>query len=65
VTAPRVTPQNRGSVHRPEPDRDAPGTCRVCHRPLRAKNDKHQPPQVDPAVQAEQARRLGERNTDE
>jgi hypothetical protein len=56
----------RGTVHPPVEDQDAPGTCRVCHRPLGTPNDMHGPlPLTDPAVLEAERRRLGERDTDE
>lgn len=62
MNAPVVTPQSRGRVHAPVPDRDNPGTCLTCHRPLKPRNDMHQLPDVDPAAAELDARRLGERS---
>jgi len=53
----------RGRRHEPIEDPSTPGTCLTCRRPLGNKNDMHGP--ADPAIAAEEARRLGERNTDE
>ena len=46
--------------HRYRPDPATPGTCATCH--LVERHASHtDPPEIDPAVAAEQARRLGER----
>jgi hypothetical protein len=61
MNAPLVTPSSRGRPHAPVPDRETPGTCATCHRPLKPPNDMHQLPPVDPAAAELDARRLGER----
>lgn len=60
----RSSTLQRGNPHVPHEDRDAPGCCIHCHRPMGAPNDMHvtQLPATDPAVRTTEARRLGERD---
>lgn len=55
-------PTRRGAKHLAVDDPANPGCCLICHRPTGTPNDRHidQLPTTDPAVTAEEARRLGE-----
>jgi len=55
-------PTARGRPHLPQEDPDAPGCCRICHRPMTAASDRHvdQLPPTSPDVTAEERRRYAE-----
>jgi len=55
-----VTRRRPVAANRYREDPAAPGTCGTCHL-IEGHASHTDPPEVDPAVAAEQARRLGER----